>query len=392
MADPPDLLLVNQTVGPLFADVVAAAARRGPVTLMAAGMLPPSLPPLRLLRGPAYRRTSVPLRLLTWAGFSLWLAWRLWHDGRRGGRRATAGPLLVVSNPPLAPLLAPLARRPYSLLLYDLYPQVLAGLGPGPRLALAPLIAIWQRLNRRVVGGAERVITLSAPMAEALRPCFASEAAWARTVRVVPPWGAPLPPPPPGAVAAFRQRHAADGALLLIYAGNLGFSHPLEPLLEALPLLPAPGARLLLVGQGGRRPQLQRRLGRRGLLRQVVFLETLPPEGLAVALAAADLAVVALAEGLAAASLPSKTFTALAAGCPLLAIAPPASPLVALVEHHGCGLTAPPGPEAARPLAAALAALAADPDQRRRLAQGARRAALDHTPARAEDLIDQWLS
>jgi len=126
MADPPELLLVNQTVGPLFADVVAAAARRGAVTLMAGGRLPSSLrsslPVLRWQRGPAYRRTSAPVRLLTWGAFCLWLVWRLWRDP--GG-----GPLLVVSNPPLAPLLAPLARRPYSLLLYDLYPQVLAGLG-----------------------------------------------------------------------------------------------------------------------------------------------------------------------------------------------------------------------------------------------------------------------
>jgi colanic acid biosynthesis glycosyl transferase WcaI len=391
MADPPDLLLVNQTVGPLFADVVAAAARRGAVTLMAGGALPSSLPPLRLRRGPAYRRTSAPLRLISWGGFSLWLAWRLWRDGRR--RHATAaGPLLVVSNPPLAPLLAPLARRPYSLLLYDLYPQVLAGLGPGPRLALAPVIAVWHWLNRRVVRGAERVITLSAPMAEALRPCFATEAAWARSVRVVPPWGAPLPPAPSPAVADFRRRHGVEGALLLVYAGNLGFSHPLEPLLEALPLLPPPGARLLLVGQGGRRPQLQHRVRRRGMQQQVVFLDPLPPEGLAVALAAADLAVVALAGGLAAASLPSKAFTALAAGCPLLAIAPPRSALADLVQHHGCGLLLPPGPGAARPTAAALAALAADPGHRRRLARGARQAALQHTSARAEDLIHLWLS
>lgn len=390
MADPPDLLLVNQTVGPLFADVVAAAARRGTVTLMAGGTLPPSLPPLGLRRGPAYRRRTVLQRLITWAGFSLWLAWRLWRDARH--RRHGAGPLLVVSNPPLAPLLAPLARRPYSLLLYDLYPQVLEGLGPAPRLLLAPLIRLWRRLNRPVYAGAERVITLSAPMAEALRPCFATEAAWARTVRVVPPWGAPLPPAPAAAVDGFRCRHGGEGALLLVYAGNLGYSHPLEALLEALPLLPPPGARLLVVGQGGRRPQLLRRVRRRGLERHVSVLDPLPAEELAVALAAADLAVVALAGGLAAASLPSKAFTALAAGCPLLAIAPKASALAALVEHHGCGLVVPPGPEAARPLAAALAVLAIDPDQRRRLALGARQAARQHTAALAEDLIDLWLS
>lgn len=390
MADPPELLLVNQTVGPLFGDVVAAAARRGSVTLLAGGGLPSSLPALRWQRGPAYRRTSAPLRLLTWGAFCLWLAWRLWWDGR--GRRHAAGPLLVVSNPPLAPLLAPLARRPYSLLLYDLYPQVLAGLGPEPRRLLAPLVAVWQRLNRRVYGRAERVITLSAPMAEALRPCFATEAAWARAVRVVPPWGAPLPPAPPPDVAAFRRCHGSDGALLLVYAGNLGFSHPLEPLLEALALLPPPGARLLLVGEGGRRPQLQRLVHRRGLQRQVHFLAPLPAAELAVALAAADLAVVALAGALAAASLPSKAFTALAAGCPLLAVAPAASALAELVQRHDCGLLLPPVPGAPQELAAALAALAADPQYRHRLARGARQAALRSGPEQADDLIRLWLS
>ena len=61
MADLPELLLGNQTVGPLFADVGAAALRLGAGTLWAGGRFRPrlrwSFPLLPWQHGPAHRTT-----------------------------------------------------------------------------------------------------------------------------------------------------------------------------------------------------------------------------------------------------------------------------------------------------------------------------------------------
>lgn len=369
------LLLVNQSIGPLFAAVVAAARRRRPVVLF---------------HGLAYRRSPAWARLLTWCGYSLQLAWHLLIHGRRYQR------LLVVSNPPLAPLLAPLARRPYALLLYDLYPQVLAQLQPRHpllRWLLAQLVRLWRRANRVALARAERVFTLSEAMAAELRPAFASEALWRRTVCVIPPWADTTRlQPDPAAGRAFRRQHQLDPARLLItYSGNLGLTHPLEPLVEAAAQLDGT-VQVLVIGSGPKRQALEQQAQRLALTPKALrFLDPLPLEELPLSSAAADLAVVALDGPAAAASLPSKTFTALACGTPILVLAPSASALAELVHRHSCGLVVEPGPTTAAQLAAAISALAADPAQLQAMAANARAASRAYTPANAECLMDAWL-
>jgi len=372
------LLLVNQTIGPLFAGVVAAAQRRQPV---------------QVFQGLAYQRTPAAARLLTWACFSIQLAWHLLWRGRRYAQ------LLVVSNPPLAPLLAPLARRPYALLLYDLYPQVLEQLQPRQPLvrhALALLVRLWQAANRAVLPRAERVFTLSEAMALQLRPAFATEALWRQKVVVIPPWADTSQlQPDPGAADQFRQQHGLSG-MLITYSGNLGLTHPLEPLLEAAALLhdqpEAAPLQLLLIGHGPKRAALEEQARSLDLPPSYLrFLDPLPFEELPASLSAADLAVVALDGPAASASLPSKTFSALACGTPLLTLAPADSALAQLVHQHRCGLVIEPGPAAASDLAEAITALAADRSRLQQLAANALAASRHYTPANAERLLDLWL-
>lgn len=367
-------LLVNQSIGPLFEAVVAAARQRHPVVVF---------------RGLGYRRSPGLARVSTWAGYSLQLAWHLLIHGRRYQR------LLVVSNPPLAPLLAPLARRPYALLLYDLYPQVLAQLQPRHpllRLLLAQLARLWQRANRIVFARAERVFTLSEAMAAALRSSFARDPIWRSKVVVIPPWADTSQLRPiPADDNPFRRQHGLDGRLLVTYSGNLGLTHPLEALLEAAAQLRGT-VQVLVIGTGPKRRALEKLARQLQLSPQSFrFLDPLPLEQLPFSSAAADLAVVALDGPAAAASLPSKTFSALACGTPLLALAPTDSPLAALVQQHGCGVVVPPGPTAATELSAAITALADDPDRRRQLAAAALDASRHYTPANAERLVEEWL-
>ena len=374
----PFLFFSNQSIGPLFDRIILDASKRSAIYVF---------PGLR------YRRTPAAARLLTWAVFSLQLAWHLFWHGRRYSR------LLLVSNPPIAPLLAPLARRPYALLLYDLYPQVLSQLQPRhalQRRALVLLVQLWHAANRPVFARAERLFTLSAAMADQLRPCFASEALWQARVQVIPPWADTSQlQPSPAAARAFRHAHGIQG-LLLSYSGNLGLTHPLEPLLEAAALLtarpnPAP-VQVLLIGDGPKRSRLQQQARALQLrAHHLRFLQRLPYSELAGSLSAADLAIVALDGPAAAASLPSKTFNALACGTPLLALAPTDSALAQLVQRHHCGLVIEPGPAAPRQLAAAITQLLDDPAQLQQLAANALAAAGHYTPANAEQLLEAWL-
>lgn len=421
MSTPPGLLLVNQSVGPLFMGVVSAAARRAPVDLLLGGSSVPAPAEVCTLAGLPYRRQPAWRRLLTWGGFSLQLTGRLLAERLAGLLgRGRYGRLLVVSNPPLAPLLAPLAGRPYALLLYDLYPDVLEQLDPhlqaspphGPvpgrraagstakHLLLKLLSCLWRLANRQVYARAERVITLSPGMAAALKPCFSDPLSWERTVRVVPPWAdTSLIRPVPPAENLFRRQQGLEGNFVVLYSGNLGLTHPLEPLLEAgvalagrrsHPAESEPPIALVLIGNGPKRAALERQAARHPGA-PVRFLEPLPIEQVSHSYSAADLAVVCLDGPAAQASLPSKAFTALATGTPILALAPPSSELAALVERHRCGLVVPPGPGAAATIASLLPQLAADPERCAAMARQALAASRAYGPANAERLIDLWL-
>jgi colanic acid biosynthesis glycosyl transferase WcaI len=270
---------------------------------------------------------------------------------------------------------------------------VLAQLGLPP-VVLAPITALWSWANRRVFASAERVFTLSDAMAAELRPAFASDALWRRKVVVIPPWAdTSRLQPNPAAAAAFRHQLGIDpGHLLITYSGNLGLTHPLEPLVDAAAILPAPDVQLLLIGEGPKRVALERRASAlRSAPVCLRFLDPLPFEDLPASLSAADLAVVALDGPAASASLPSKTFSALACGTPLLALAPFSSALAQLVQFHGCGLVIEPGPAAATGLADAITALAADRSRLQLLAANAHAASRHYTPANAERLLDAWL-
>lgn len=372
------LLLINQSVGSLFEDVVTAGERLGDVTVF---------------QGVAYSRTSAIARLLTWLLFSIQLTWHLFGKGRRYSH------LLVVSNPPFAPLLAPLARRPYALLLYDLYPQVLAQLQPRhplQRRALGWVMRLWHGANRRVFVKAERIFTLSTVMVEELRPYFPTESLWRERVLVIPPWADTANIcPQPAEAQIFRRKFGVRG-LLLSYSGNLGLTHPIEPLLEACALLEAlpapPQVQMLLIGDGAKRASLQKQAHSLRLPQsRLRFLDRLPYSELSASLSAADLAVVALDGPSAASSLPSKTFNALACGTPLLALAPTDSALAQLVLQHNCGVVIEPGPSASHQLVDLVMHLAANPAELQQLATNALAASHHYTPKNADRLVEAWL-
>ncbi|MBN1417880.1 MAG: GNAT family N-acetyltransferase [Planctomycetes bacterium] len=152
---------------------------------------------------------------------------------------------------------------------------------------------------------------------------------------------------------------------------RLSFEKGLEDLLDAVTALRTP-ARLLVVGDGPLRGDLQARARALGIADRVLFAgHQEPPNDW---LAAMDVFVLASRyEGFGMAAL-----EAMAAGCPVMVTR--AGGLPELVEDGRSGLLVPP--RDARALAEALERLLADDDLRRRIGAAARDAARERTEAR----------
>lgn len=154
-------------------------------------------------------------------------------------------------------------------------------------------------------------------------------------------------------MTAYRAELGIADEPVVMYAGNVGFSQSLELLIAAAPRFP--DVRFVINGAGSARAALESSAAG---LSNVVFGEFQPEDRLGEVLATADLHVVPLRAGLGAVSVPSKTYSILAAGRPLLAAIDPDTEVTRMLEASGAGVAVPPDDQEAFDVA--LAGLLAD--------------------------------
>jgi glycosyltransferase involved in cell wall biosynthesis len=375
-------VVVNQTQAPAHQQMLERlAGELGPGLLFtgtphpaARGASPGAL---HVEKGPSYERRDTRRRLATWGAFVAAAGVRL---ARLPGRPF----VLVMTNPPLLPHLAWALGRlrglPYGLLVWDIYPEHLVEMGwVGPR---HPVVAAWRALNRLALRRAEVVITLSDAMAETLRGQLGGGRAAGRALEVIPSWADADAIGPLGkGENPFAWAHGQVGRVTVMYSGNMGATHGLESLVEAARALRDDDrVRFLLVGDGNGRAAVAERVARHGL-ENVRLLPYQPWDVLPRSLAVADIAVVAQAPGTEHLSLPSKTYTSLAAGSARLALTSGGSDLARLVHSEEVGVVCARDDPAA--VAAALRGLLDAPERLARYRANARRAAVERYSADA---------
>ena len=147
-----------------------------------------------------------------------------------------------------------------------------------------------------------------------------------------------------------------DGPVVL-YAGNVGFSQSLELVLAAARELP--DATFLVNGDGAARRSLEQAAAG---LPNVRFAGYIDPPRLSELLATGDIHVVPLRAGLGRVSVPSKTYSSLAAARPVLAAIDPDTAVPHILAASGGGVAVPPDDPAA--FVAALRDLLDDPGRR----------------------------
>ncbi len=141
---------------------------------------------------------------------------------------------------------------------------------------------------------------------------------------------------------------------VVLYAGNVGFSQSLEMVVDAASDLPQ--ATFVINGDGAARASLEARAAG---LTNVRFSGYQPKERVPEVLATGDIHLVPLKRGLGRVSVPSKTYSILAAGRPVLAAIDPGTEVPRMLAASGGGITVPPDDPAA--FLAGLRSLLDDP-------------------------------
>ncbi len=153
--------------------------------------------------------------------------------------------------------------------------------------------------------------------------------------------------------------------------GNLGFYGAWSTLVRAARLLESEGVGLIFIGEGARKVEVEAEAAG---CRAVRFLPYFPARDLPSVLASGDLHVVTVKRGLEGVVVPSKLYPLLAAGRPILGVAPSGTDVVRILNRTGCGVSADPdNPES---VAGAVRSLLADPERLGQMSLRARAASI----------------
>jgi colanic acid biosynthesis glycosyl transferase WcaI len=245
----------------------------------------------------------------------------------------------------------------------DVFPDVAIELG---KLTDPRLIAAARRLERVTYRRADAVTVLS----DDLRENVAAKlpAAERRKVRVIPNFVDPEAIRPADRDTPYRRELGIGDQTVVLYAGNVGFSQSLDVVVEAARRLLHRTDIVFVVNGGG--SGLAEVQARAAGLPNVRFAPYQPRERLVEILATGDVHVVPLRKGLGRSSVPSKTYSILAAGRPFVTSIDPGTEVERIASASGGGTAVPPDDVDA--FVPALEKLVDDEPQRREMGRRGR--------------------
>lgn len=329
------ILFLNQffwpdlaATGLLLTDVVRHLAEQGHEITVICGagayaVREFSAPPeARVIRVPnlPFGRAKV-MRLISYASFYAGAAWRA---------IGVPNPDIVVSmtTPPLLSVLGhslKMAKRTrHYIWEMDLYPDIAVDLKVLRASSLVTkTIDLLANFTRRRADG---VIALG----ECMKRRITGHGVPEDKVFVAQNWadGERIRPP--------VHRESSE-KLTIVYAGHLGMAHDIETIAEAMEILDTSGHfRFVFVGGGPRTKELQSFAKARNL-QSVEFHAFCTRDKLNQLLASTDIGLVTQKNECTGSLVPSKVYSQLAAGLPLLYIGPASATPGALIQQHGCG-------------------------------------------------------
>ena len=266
--------------------------------------------------------------------------------------------VLAMTDPPIegiaGAIVARLSHRPFVYNIRDMYPDMAVG---GSIVRPGSVTARWEAMHRWALRQAARVIVLGEDMRDRI---VAKGVDPGRVVisrdGIVIPENTPSPDNP------VAREIRGDFRFVLVHAGNLGFYGAWQTLITAVRMLENDGVGLVFIGEGAMKSQVEAMAAG---CRAIRFLPFRPASEIPLVLSSGDMHVVTVKRGLEGVVVPSKLYPTLAAGRPVLGIAPEECDVVRIIRRSGCGLAA--NPDDPNSVVQAIRGVLQDPEQIRNM-------------------------
>ncbi len=246
--------------------------------------------------------------------------------------------VIVYSNPPVLPIVPIRAKKKYGtkfvFVAYDVYPEVAYA---SKTLKPNSLISkVMTKINHRLYSAVDCVVALTDEMKEFLlenRPGLSSE-----RVTTISNWAHEKECRPDH--EAYERFGYHDNQFVVSYFGNMGTCQDVETMMGAAELLKNENrVRFLIVGHGNKKVTVEERIQNNNL-QNVQLVDFLTGKDFQQAVAISSCCIVSLEKGLKGTCAPSKYYSYLQGGQPILAVVERDSYLATEVnkEKIGCGI------------------------------------------------------
>ncbi len=248
--------------------------------------------------------------------------------------------ILAMTDPPVAGIAGAFASRmsgrPFVYNIRDLYPDMAVG---GDIVRPSRWVERWEKMHRSALRRAKRVIVLGDDM----RNRIVAKGIAADRVAIVRD-GTTFAPPMPDCCDPVVQELRCGFPFVVMHAGNLGFYGAWGTLIEAARRLQNENIGFVFVGDGANRADVE--ASAKGLP-NVRFLPFRPVEQIPHVMRAGDVHVITVKRGLEGVVVPSKLYSILAAGRPVLTVASAECDASRIAMESGCGVSVDPDDSAA---------------------------------------------
>lgn len=290
--------------------------------------------------------------------------------------------VFFVSVPPMGYLLNLLLPHRFSMVIWDVYPDIfkITGMKEGH-----PMYRFWAYLNKKSFRKAYRLFTISERMGDLIKVYTDRE------IIIQPIWSIFQENEKiKKEENIFIQELGLQNKFIVQYSGNIGITHNVEVLVDIAEILKDNDKILFqIIGRGPRKPVLEKLVNKKNLP-NCMFLPFQSDEMFPFSLSAADVGVVILDETTSKGSVPSKSYNLMSYGIPSLYIASKDSQLFLYAENYQLGKCFTK--DELNQAAEFLENLSRNPISYKNLSNNAALAAMDFKRENADKFIEKYMT
>ena len=287
---------------------------------------------VHLVKTESHNPKSLSSRLKCWLAYGNdVLRW-----ARTEGKNEKFDLIYANSNPPINSFLGSQLRKkykaPFIYMNWDIYPQIVEE--TYDNIFIKFICSLWHKWNNRTYPQIDQMLTIGRVMAESINHPLQKN----KDIHIVPiACDTEFLKPIPKEENVFIRENFLEDKFIVLYSGKLGYGHNIAAILGAAKILEEYDKILFVfIGKGPRCAEVERDI--KSGAANVRLFPYQPLDKFPFSMASGDIGIVSQEEKLAHLFLPSKAYSMMACGMPIIGMCSERDDLNSLIKENNAGI------------------------------------------------------